>query len=284
MVKPQKYIEDRFPLTIWRTDAVFGDMSRTSCDPPIYCKGDGALEQGGNLKRDEYICPVSDSSWVYSYQFGLNNVGRLVLRKGLYGEELWSSGSETSGGVLLKMNEEGNIVLRDKNKKTLWKSSCSSKGNALTMQSGGIIMSDKKGDVSWYIGYDGEESECFPEETPRDRCNKVSPDGNICRVKMIDSLNDFDTILEMKDLGNNKYRVSTIEKDQDPWKVTVEKAHTGALIIDAGVPKLTCNELIDQYKMRDDDQLTFKSHGNKECKVFAKNLMYFMVEEWFYFG
>ena len=46
MVKPQKYIEDRFPLTIWRTDAVFGDMSRTSCDPPIYCKGDGALEQG----------------------------------------------------------------------------------------------------------------------------------------------------------------------------------------------------------------------------------------------
>ena len=145
-------------------------------------------------------------------------------------------------------------------------------------------MSDKKGDVSWYIGYDGEESDCFPEETPRDRCNKVSPDGNICRVKMIDSLNDFDTILEMKDLGNNKYRVSTIEKDQDPWRVTVEKAHTGALIIDAGVPELTCNELIDQYKMRDDDQLTFKSHGNKECKVFAKNLMYFMVEEWFYFG
>ena len=92
-------------------------------------------------------------------------------------------------------------------------------------------MSDKKVDLSWYIGYNGEESEFSPEETPRDQCNKVSPDGNICRVKMIDSLNDSDTILEMKDLGNNKYRVSTIEKDQDPWKVTVVKAHTGALII-----------------------------------------------------
>ena len=101
---------------------------------------------------------------------------------------------------------------------------------------------------------------------------------------MIDILNEFDTILEMKDTRNNRYRVSTIEKDQDPWRVTVEKTHTGAFIIDAGMTNLTCNELIDQYKIRDDYQLTFKLHGNKECNAFAKNLMYFMVEEWFYFG
>ena len=61
--------------------------------------------------------------------------------------------------VLFSIRIKGvNIVLGDKNKKALWKSGCNSKGNILKMQSGGIIMSDKKGYVSWYIGYDGEES------------------------------------------------------------------------------------------------------------------------------
>lgn len=269
------------------------------CSPPVKCMG-RVLEPGQFLRRDEYLCvgpdddnDDNDEDWNRSYRFGVGNNGRLALF--WRDEPIWSP-NDTTGSHELRMQTGGNLVLRDEAGNAIWASKCKSNGNAVEMTSRGVLMNDENGDTSWYVDYDGEESDCFPSRIPPDLCVEVSTKSgsNKCRVRMRDDLNIIYTTLQVEEVGPNKYVVTdNIQSwcfEKGPWNVDVKKLKSGALVIDAGVPEVTCKELMDGWPMRDDRQLTFTpdTYRNEPeeypCTDFGKNLIYFMIQEWYYFG
>ena len=42
--------------------------------------------------------------------------------------------------------------------------------------------------------------------------------------------------------------------------------------------------LMSKYKMANDSQLTFVDVEKYPCTAFGKNIIYFLVLEWYYFG
>uniref|UniRef100_A0A7S2A580 Bulb-type lectin domain-containing protein n=1 Tax=Trieres chinensis TaxID=1514140 RepID=A0A7S2A580_TRICV len=288
-VETPEYVKDEDYWTVWSTDPHPRRevMDRTRCTPPFICKGRGTLRPKESLRRNEYLCAVNKDDRYYrnanSYMFGVDNKGEVVLRKGRYDPNIWSSGKDTRGGTELKLQRKGNLVLRDKDGNALWASGCKSAGNTLKLTGPALTMMDKHDKISWFIDYRGKHSKCFPDKVPSDKCAKVSAKGKVCKMKMIDSLNKINTVLEVKDLGNNRYRVTDDIEGKKPWKEIVEILDTGAILTDAGVPEVTCHDLLEDYEMEDDSQLTFKKQG-KQCTEFSENLIYFMIMEWFYFG
>eukprot|EP00568_Trieres_chinensis_P004316 CAMPEP_0183299414 /NCGR_PEP_ID=MMETSP0160_2-20130417/6151_1 /TAXON_ID=2839 ORGANISM="Odontella Sinensis, Strain Grunow 1884" /NCGR_SAMPLE_ID=MMETSP0160_2 /ASSEMBLY_ACC=CAM_ASM_000250 /LENGTH=399 /DNA_ID=CAMNT_0025461647 /DNA_START=69 /DNA_END=1265 /DNA_ORIENTATION=+ len=263
-------------LTVWSTEPhpKLLIMDRTSCNPPIYCKGKGMLLPGKALRRDEYLCPHDD--WGGSnYMFGVDNKGQAVLRKDQYAPYLWSS--STGGGVELRMQQRGKLVLRDRHGGVLWESGCKKEGNTLKMTSAAIMMTDENDETSLYIDYDGHMSECFPDpdDVPTDKCTHVSnsADHTVCKIKMIDSLNNHETVLRVKDMSNRRYKVTDNFDGDEPWEIFLDLLDTGAFISDYFDPEVTCHELIEEHEMKNDGQLTFETQG-KQCTEFGKNLIW----------
>lgn len=105
-----------------------------------------------------------------------------------------------------------------------------------------------------------------------------------CRVTFINPDNDIyssiDTIL-IVDSG-----VSQVFEVRDSETGMVQNVHFAPkykfLTLSGGVPAITFEELMRDYKMRDHEDFSFLGHSR--CTEFEKNLIYFYVMEWFYFG
>lgn len=266
---------------IWRVNY---DQTSTTCTPPVYCR-DNKLVAGQRLKRDEYICPYGldgNELLTNSYRFGMNNHKRLVLAA--QDDVIWSA----EKGDFLNMQTDGNAVVY-KDGKALWSTGCRKHGNFLQLESQGVFMRIM-GDEGhrWFVGFDGTESEsCENVYIPTDPCRRVGLSSGVCRIRMIDHLNVNYVELESKDIGDGKFTITdnVLGKcGRDPW---TEKAELDGenIIIDAGVPDVTCIEMLEEYDVPlNDTQLDFLSMNEYPCTEFGQNLIWFMINEWFYFG
>jgi len=269
---------------IW---CVNSDFESTTCSPPVYCKGD-TLVAGKRLTRDEYICPYGldgKTMLTDSYRFGMNNLNKLVLAG--QDETLWSTDKL---GYRLEMQFDGNAVVYDSDKVAVWASKCRKNGNFLKLEDQGVFMRDLDGDARWFVGFDGVESEHCDDvfaPTTEHLCGSVGLSSGICRIRMIDHLNVNYVELEAKDLGDSKFEVSdNILGDcgRDPWVVKAELVGED-IEISAGVPDVTCSEMLANYQVPlNDTQLDFLSVEGYPCTQFGQNLIWFMINEWFYFG
>lgn len=126
-----------------------------------------------------------------------------------------------------------------------------------------------------------------PEESDRS-CAEVSPSGNICKIIMRDSLNEEVSLIRVKKKEDFIFMATDRPGTDDAWnvRVTVPSADCKDCPMDirAGVPDTSCMRLMSKYKMEDDSQLTFVDVEKYPCTAFGKNLIYFLVLEWFYFG
>ena len=81
-----------------------------------------------------------------------------------------------------------------------------------------------------------------------------------------------------------KPRIDDIEHVEEQWAVPIVLNDAGDLLIAAGVPDVTCDGILKDRIMKDDSQLTFTNIPDHPCTPFGKNMIYFMIMEWFYFG
>jgi hypothetical protein len=262
--------------------------------PEVRCRGN-ILSSATRLYPNEYICdPVGQH-----IRFGLNDRGRMALWIGK--RVLWSPPLGQEKGDFLAMQGDGNLVLYKDNdtggpSERVWSSDCFADNAILKLESGGIKVEKRNGVTLWMINSLGEESECNPSDeiTSKEDCSSVSPFGDECVVQMIDFLNMNIVNLQVKDLGKGRFTVTDNYDGEschggdggEPWEVSVEVQGNGNVDIDAGVPDVNCQEMLTTpwYQMEDDVQLTFRPNENHMCNLFGRNLIYFMVMQWFYFG
>lgn len=132
-----------------------------------------------------------------------------------------------------------------------------------------------------------------PEEVepPGDKkggCSRVSPSGSMCKVIMKDSMNKDESLLQVKALGGGSFVVTDGPDTDDPWNVRVEAPTSDCkdcpLTVKAGVPDVSCSEVKTDYRMVDNEQLTFLDVISFPCTNFGKSIIYFLIMEWYYFG
>jgi len=133
-----------------------------------------------------------------------------------------------------------------------------------------------------------------PPEPLGPSCTEVSPSGNICKVVMKDSLNNAASLLRVKKLDEGTFMATDRPGTEDAWnvRVTVPAATSAGdcggddcpMTIKAGVPDVSCKRLLSKYEMVDDGQLTFVEDEKHPCTAFGRDILYFLVMEWYYFG
>jgi hypothetical protein len=109
---------------------------------------------------------------------------------------------------------------------------------------------------------------------------------DVCRMQMRDSANATDSILQAKEIITDHYIVTDRLTSSDPWSVEVKVTSDDRIEtnVNNGVPKITIDELMNRYIMKNDQQLTFTSVAGCPCAPFETSLIYFLIMEWFYFG
>jgi hypothetical protein len=112
----------------------------------------------------------------------------------------------------------------------------------------------------------------------------VDEPSSSCRVRMLDSHNSTDTLLQVKAQSTTHLIVTDRIDSTDPWSVTVKILGDGALDMDVNVPSVTTQQLVDKYVMTDNAQLTFVPVEGHACTAFERSLAFFLIMEWFYFG
>ena len=119
-------------------------------------------------------------------------------------------------------------------------------------------------------------------------CSEVSPSGNICKIIMKDSLNKEVSLLRVKKREDGIFIATDRPGTKDAWNVRVTLPSNNCddcpMNIKAGVPDTSCSRLLSRYKMQDDSQLTFVEDERHPCTDFGKDIIYFLVMEWYYFG
>mmetsp|Transcript_31692 Transcript_31692/g.94834 ORF Transcript_31692/g.94834 Transcript_31692/m.94834 type:complete len:415 (-) Transcript_31692:164-1408(-) len=257
-----------------------------SSETKVKCRGN-ILGSNVRLLRGEYICGLSGH-----HRFGMNAQGKLALWHG--NRLVWTASQLASGrGDFLAMQSSGKLVLyeeRDGENIPKWSTNCKSEGAILEVKDGGVIIEERSGEILWMIDELGVEStDCNPTPTPNVDCSHISNYGNTCQVQMIDRFNTNIVNIQVNDLGDNKFEIidnvdrSCGGKPSDS-SVKVRKDGKGKVVIDAGVPEVSCKKMLKNYPMKDDSQLIWLRDDTMTCSKFGESLIYFMVEEWFYFG
>mmetsp|Transcript_24714 Transcript_24714/g.71311 ORF Transcript_24714/g.71311 Transcript_24714/m.71311 type:complete len:363 (+) Transcript_24714:117-1205(+) len=127
-----------------------------------------------------------------------------------------------------------------------------------------------------------------PEDATSCPCSEVSPSGNICKMIMKDRLNKEVSLLRVKKRGDGIFIATDRPGTEDAWNVRVTVPNNNCddypMDIKAGVPSTSCNKLLSRYEMLDDSQLTFVEDEKYPCTSFGKNIIYFLIMEWYYFG
>lgn len=283
--------------TVW---GIYGNQETrcypTGDAPEIKCRGT-MLSPGERLYPNEYLCGVLGPV----QRFGLNDNGKLDL---WYGNRcMWSPDHHADGGHFLSMNDDGNLVLykdRPEGRSAQWASSCYFANSVLKLSGEGVAVEKRNGEVLWRIENDGTESECYPQETEESDCSAVSFfRGNVCRITMVDLLNLRVVHIEAKDLGDGQFTVvDNYDGKSCPsdvaWEATIEvpsDKNEDFTFLDSNPARgVNCVELLEQYQMKDQDYgehsmwLSFLPHEETPCTHFGRSLIYFMVNEWFYFG
>lgn len=103
-------------------------------------------------------------------------------------------------------------------------------------------------------------------------------------MQMSDRSNGTRTMLQVLEFTPGRYLVTDKVDSTTPWTVEVIADASGQLDVDAEVPELTTDELLDRYRMEDDEQLSFAPVEGCPCGELEQALIYFLVLEWFYFG
>lgn len=256
---------------------------------PVVCRGN-VLGSKVRLYPNEYLCEGASGSSIH--RFGLNARGQL----GLWHDNtmIWTPGYDKRGADYVEMRKSGNLALKkgkdDDDDVSLWSSGCRGERAMLKLVDGGVTKVDSKEDILWMVNSFGDETEnCNNPEVPIDtNCQRASPNGgSICQMRMIDHLNFNYVALMVEDLGDGLFNVTNnVDGNcgEELYSVEVRVKDSGKIDVDAGVPRLSCDLLFDEYKMEDDRQLTFLNEAGYPCTAFAKNIIYFLIEEWFYFG
>ena len=101
------------------------------------------------LRSNQYL--ESDNKL---FRFYLQGDGNLVLREQSSGRSLWSSGTNGKGGIRLKLQTDGNLVLRNKRGSSVWSSKTSKSGGVrLAMQGdGNLVLYTSSGKSVWSTG------------------------------------------------------------------------------------------------------------------------------------
>jgi len=260
--------------------------------PEVKCRGN-ILSTKTRLYPNEYIC----DRVTQQVRFGLNDRGRLALWHGR--RMVWSPKVNQDIGDFVSMQDDGNLVLYKKDEtggpsQPLWHSGCFANSAILKLESGGLKVEKRNGDILWLIDSLGSESKCNPsgDITSNEDCSAISPFGNECVMQMIDFFNMNIVNIQVRDLGGGKFTVTNNHDGEscysngEAWEVSLEVRDNGEIDIDAGVPDVTCQEMLTTpwYQLEDDSQLTFRPDENHMCNLFGRNLIYFMVNQWFYFG
>jgi hypothetical protein len=103
--------------------------------------------------------------------------------------------------------------------------------------------------------------------------------GNACSVKMTDSLNKTESILSVTTENDRDFVVIDSLSNE---KIGVSIDQAGYVKASVSIPVVTVAELVENYTMKNDSQLTWEIQS--ECTIIEKSLIVFLVMEWFYFG
>jgi hypothetical protein len=106
----------------------------------------------------------------------------------------------------------------------------------------------------------------------------------VCRVQMHDALNEITSTLQAMEIKPSHFIVTDRLTSVAPWSVEAWLTADGKLETTIGVPKVTREELMTKYAMKDDHQLTFTRYEDYPCSPLETSLIYFLIQEWFYFG
>ena len=288
---------DRDGNLVWQ---IYGDGQESVCYPndddgdaypEIKCRGT-ILGTRVRLYANEYICDRTGQN----VRFGLNARGKLALWHGK--RAVWTPPHQDDFGDFIDMQDDGNLVLYNYlpgPNEPRWRTGCFSENAILKLENGGVKVEKRNGGILWMIDSQGNKSAgCNPPTgiTTSEDCSSVSLFGNECVIQMIDFHNMNIVIIQVKDLADGRFTVTdnfdseSCWGDGAPWEVSVEVRNNGSLDIDAGVPDVNCDEILTspQYQMKDDVQLTFRPNSDRICNLFGRNLIYFMVLQWFYLG
>ena len=110
------------------------------------------------------------------------------------------------------------------------------------------------------------------------------PGDPACRMQMIDSMNDIETVLQVVHMEELGYIVENGIGSDTLLEVEVKITDGGVIETNVGAPKIGCAEMKTDYQMSDSEQLVFSEIEGHPCSDFEMSLIFFLVMEWFYFG
>jgi hypothetical protein len=108
--------------------------------------------------------------------------------------------------------------------------------------------------------------------------------AQVCRLQMRywEGAGEIDTTLEVRREGERRLTVTDGPGLESAWDVVVEVGLDGTLETDAGVPKVTCEHLVEKYT--EEGPETYEPVAGYPCSEADAALIRFFVREWFYFG
>ena len=108
--------------------------------------------------------------------------------------------------------------------------------------------------------------------------------AGVCRVVMHDDLNQIEPTLQVEQINDVLFVVTSGVGTEEPWSVEAVLYEDGVLAFDAGVPDLTHDVLLQRYPLTDTGQLTFDLAAQTPCSALERSLVFFLIMEWFFFG
>lgn len=115
-------------------------------------------------------------------------------------------------------------------------------------------------------------------------CAGFTPD--VCRMRMrcCEDDPDLEAVIEVRRVSPTRLAITDAVDSERPWTEVVELREDGTLLLDAGVPEMTCEGLLADYRTLPLEPDRYEVLEGFECSEIDGALVRFLVLEWFYFG
>jgi hypothetical protein len=256
------------------------------------CVGE-ELHKGTTLEPKQYICldgPDGQTDVKNAFKFGLNGEGRLGLFQGHTTK--WEEQYDGKG-AFLTMDEDGVLVVSDKDGKPLYKGGvgCEASGSKLAIKEDGVYIVNQRGYSEWEVDMYGNRKDCLTGRVNR-LCEASSVLGKTCRMRIVDHNKGEYLIYEVNDATRSTFEVSDINtlNHCSARRLNSEKVGfdgENMFLTNGASPnqeeKLECEDFLEKYRRSsvNDPERDFKRDSEYPCTKFGRSMIYYAIAQYY---
>jgi hypothetical protein len=253
------------------------------------CVGE-QLHEGATLEPKQYLC-LDGSDVKNAVKFGLNGEGRLGLFQGHTTK--WEEQYDGKG-AFLTMDEDGVLVVSDKDGKPLYKGGvgCEASGSKLAIKEDGVYIVNQRGYSEWEVDIYGNRKDCLTGRVNR-LCGASSIIGKTCRMRIIDHVRAEYLIFEVNESTRTTFDVSDINT-QNHCSTRRLNSHQKIgfdgenmfLTSTSGMKeeeKLECNDFLEKFRRGsvNDPERDFHRDSDYPCTKFGRSMVYYAIAQYY---